>query len=112
MWRGTEPQQTLKKRRQRKTERKHDVPSWLVLAQLLILVYPAPYFLLVFLRPLSPAEFRCVPWRAQGGGGRRGGRAWRSLVLCAAHRWHVLPVSCAAALGGVACLARHPMLCC
>jgi len=60
----------LKKRRQRKKERKHDVPSWLVLAQLLILVYPPPYILLVFLSPLSPAEFRCVPWRARGEGRR------------------------------------------
>ena len=46
-----------------------------MLAQLLILVYPAPYFLLVFLRPLSPAEFRRVPWREQGGGDKVGAGA-------------------------------------
>ena len=34
-----------------------------------VAVYPAPVFLLVFLRPFSPAEFWRIPWRGLKGGG-------------------------------------------
>ena len=41
-----------KTKKKRKKERKHNIPLWLVLVQLLILVYPPPYILSVFLSPL------------------------------------------------------------
>jgi len=58
------------KERQRKKERKYNILLWLVLAQLLMLVCPALYILLVFLRPLlSSGTFH-------GGLERRGGTKW------------------------------------